>query len=53
MVAVGELACFGGMPTGRLGKGSAFEKASGDSKVRFQLSANALDLSTYRLKSIY
>lgn len=52
MVAVGELACFGGMPTGRLGVGSAFAKASGDSEVRFQLSANALNLSTCRLKSI-
>ena len=53
MVAVGELACFEGMPTGRLGMGSAFAKASGDSEVRFQLSANALNLSTCRLKSIY
>lgn len=52
MVEVGELACFGGMPTGRLGVGSAFAKASGDSEVRFQLSANVLDLSTYRLKSV-
>ena len=52
MVEVGELACFGGMPTGRLGVGSAFAKASGDSEVRFQLSANALNLSTCRLKSI-
>ena len=52
MVAVGELACFEGMPTGRLGMGSAFAKASGDSEVRFQLSANALNLSTCRLKSI-
>ena len=40
------------MPTGRLGTGSAFAKASGDSDVRFQLSANALNLSTCRLKSI-
>ena len=52
MLAVGELACFGGMPTGRLGVGSAFAKASGDSDVRFQLSANTFDLSTNRLKSI-
>lgn len=52
MVAVGELACFEGMPTGRLGMGSAFAKASGNSEVRFQLSANVLDLSTYRLKSV-
>ena len=52
MVEVGELACFGGMPTGRLGVGSAFAKASGDSEVRFQLSVNALDLSTYRLNSV-
>ena len=52
MAAVGELACFGGMPTGRLGVGSAFAKASDDSEVRFQLSANVLDLSTYRLKSV-
>ena len=51
MVAVGELACFGGMPTGRLGVGSAFAKASGHSEVRFQLSANVLDMSTYRIKS--
>lgn len=53
MVEVGELACFGGMPTGRLGMGSAYAKASGDSEVCFQLSANALSLSTYRLKSIH
>ncbi len=49
MVAVDELACFEGMPTGRLGTGSAFAKASGDSEVRFQLSANTFDLSTNRL----
>ena len=49
MVEVGELACFGGMPTGRLGVGSAFAMASGDSEVRFQLSANTFDLSTNRL----
>lgn len=53
MVTVGELACFGGMPTGRLGVGSAFAKASDDSDVRFQLSANVLDLSTNHLKSVY
>lgn len=52
MVEVGELACFGGMPTGRLGVGSAFAKASGDSEVRFQLSANLRDLSTNRLQSV-
>jgi len=52
MVTVGELVCFEGMPTGRLGTGSAFAKASGDSDVRFQLSANALDLSTFLLKSV-
>ena len=52
MVEVGELACFGGMPTSRLGMGSAYAKASGDSEVRFQLSANVLDLSTNRLKSV-
>lgn len=49
MVAVGELACFEGMPTGRLGVGSAFAKASGDSDVRFQLSVNPRNLSTNRL----
>lgn len=53
MVAVGEMACFEGMPTGRLGTGSAFAKASEDGDVRFQLSANALGLSTNRLKSVY
>ena len=49
---INELACFGGMPTGRLGVGSAFAKASGDSDVPFQLSANTFDLSTYRFKSV-
>ena len=53
MVAVGELACFEGMPTGRLGVKSAFAKASDDSDVRFQLSANALELSNSFKKSIY
>lgn len=53
MVTVGELACFGGMPTGRLRVGNAFSKASGDSDEHFQLSANALGLSTNRLKSVY
>ena len=52
MVTVGELACFEGMPTGRLGMGSAFAKASGDSDVRFQLSANTFNLSTIRIKSV-
>lgn len=39
------------MPTGRLGTGSAFAKASGDSEVRFQLSANAHNLSIFPLNS--
>ena len=52
MVTVGELAWFEGDADRSARGGSAFAKASADSEVRFQLSVNALDLSTYRLNSV-